>query len=69
MPSSNDHPQNPGVHQSAKPDPTNDPQLEIEIRAFAELLLDIYEYRYWQKRKNPGPPVQFDDGLGERKMK
>lgn len=32
-------------HPLRFPEDTNDPQLELEMRAFAELLLDIYEYR------------------------
>lgn len=67
MPSPNDQ-----IQSRKKPppsDPQKDLQLELELEAFAELLLDIYEYRYLKKRGSAGPSSSFDDGLGERKMK
>lgn len=30
-----------------------DQQLELEMRAFAELLLDIYEWRYYNRKHRP----------------
>lgn len=49
-------------------DPPKDRQLEIEIQAFAELLLDIYEYRHQQKLRQTNPRSQFDDVFKQRKM-
>jgi hypothetical protein len=49
-------------------DPLKDRQLELELQAFAELLLDIHEYRRRQKRRDIGQQPQFDEGSMERKM-
>jgi hypothetical protein len=67
MHSPNDQPK---PHEGAmQGDPSRDRQLELEIQAFAELLLDIYEYRHQQKRRNASPQSTFDDGSMDRKMK
>jgi hypothetical protein len=34
-----------------------DHQLELEMQAFAELLLDIYEWRYRNKKRNVPAPI------------
>lgn len=52
----------------AQGDSTRDRQLELETMAFAELLLDIYEYRYHEKRKQAASPSTFDGGSERRKM-
>jgi hypothetical protein len=58
MNSSNDNLQHLDASQStAQNDPANDRQLELEIRAFAELILDIYEYQYRQKRVKNRPTI------------
>jgi hypothetical protein len=52
MDSSNNKTQGLEPSQSTtQDDSAKDRQLELEIRAFAELVLDIYEYRYRQKQK------------------
>ena len=62
---SNDHKNHENVGQG---DFAKDRQLELEIQAFAELLLDIYEYRYQEKQKQDAAQPTFDGGSGERKM-
>ena len=69
MPPSNDQFQNREDRGSApQSDSLKDRQLELEIQAFAELLLDIHEYRRQQKRRDAGQQPQFDEGSMERKM-
>lgn len=43
-------------------DGLDDPQLQLELRAFAELLLDIYEYRLQtnSRRNHEDPNAQLD---------
>ena len=65
MHSSNNHSKHENVAQG---DFVKDRQLELEIQAFAELLLDIYEYRYQEKRKQAAAQPTFDGGSGERKI-
>jgi hypothetical protein len=56
-------------HTATQGDPTKDHQLELEIQAFAELLIDIYEYRYHRKHRPIAPQSAFDDDFEESKMK
>ena len=46
-----------------------DLQLELEFRAFAELLLDIYEAGYLPKGGTISPPAGFDDHFKAPKMR
>jgi hypothetical protein len=49
----------------------DDEQLKLEMRAMAELLLDIYEYRLQSKNRLDGTPdtTVLDGQQGDRTMK
>ena len=43
----------PAIPSTGDQSPVIDRQLELEMQAFAELLLDIYEWHYYNKKRKP----------------